>query len=163
MDDFGVRISTDRVHQIAVPPPVRALSTLSDIDYEDAFLVRSGPDQERTAEQWAREVLEGASIAVRAKLLSGWSALGLKLRSSGPSVLGWPVRVNTPEFMLLGADSRIGMPGQLLFKREHDALLFCTFVQHDGPIAHRVWAAVEPAHVRIVRDILEQARRRLCP
>jgi hypothetical protein len=164
MDDFGVGTSRERVRQIAVPPAARALSRLSHIDYEDAFLVRSGPAQEGTAERWARAVLEGASIAVRAKLLSGWSTLGLKLSSgrSGPSVLGWPVRVNTPEVMLLGADSRIGMPGELLFKREHDALLFCTFVQQDGPIARRAWAAVERTHVRIVRDILEQASRRLC-
>lgn len=66
------------VRQVAVPPAARALSTLSRIDYEDAFLVDTGSDRERTAEQWARAILEDAPIIVRRALLSGWSALGLR-------------------------------------------------------------------------------------
>jgi ribosome-binding factor A len=42
----------------------------------------------------------------------------------------------------------------------HDALLFATFVQQDNLIARTVWAATETAHVRVVRQILEQASRR---
>ena len=49
------------------------------------------------------------------------------------------------------------MPGELLFKRERDALLFATFVQHDNPVARAVWAGVEPVHVPIVRRVLEHA------
>jgi hypothetical protein len=52
------------------------------------------------------------------------------------------------------------MPGELLFKRGHDALLFATFVQQDNLIARTVWAETETAHVRVVRQILEQASRR---
>jgi hypothetical protein len=150
------------VRQIAVPPDARALSTLSHIDYEDAFLVETGPPRDRTAEQWARAIIEDAPITVRGRLLSGWSAIGLKLgRGRGRSVLGWEVRSRSPDFVLLGADSRIGMPGQLLFKRERHALLFATFVQHDNPVARAVWAGVEPVHVPAVRHLLEQASRRL--
>jgi hypothetical protein len=92
----------------------------------------------------------------------GWWAIGLKVVDgrSDRSVLGWAVRNSSPEFVLLGADSRIGMPGELLFKRGHDALLFATFVQQDNLIARTVWAATETAHVRVVRQILEQASRR---
>jgi hypothetical protein len=36
------------VRQVALPPAARALSTLSHIDYEDAFLVEIGPAQDRT-------------------------------------------------------------------------------------------------------------------
>jgi hypothetical protein len=68
-EDGGVR-------QVAVPPAARALSTLSRIDYEDAFLVETGPATDRTAEQWARAIVEGAPITVRSTLVSGWSALG---------------------------------------------------------------------------------------
>lgn len=63
--------------------------------------------------------------------------------------------------MLLRADSRIGMPGELLFKPSGKELLFATFVQHNNPLARAIWAAVEPMHVRVVSDILEQAGRRL--
>ncbi len=42
------------VRQVTLPPAARALSTLSHVDYEDAFLVETGPAQDRTGEQWAR-------------------------------------------------------------------------------------------------------------
>jgi hypothetical protein len=157
--------SADRVRQVAVPPAARALSTLSHIDYEDAFLVETGPAEDRTAEQWARAILEDAPFSVRSALLSGWSAIGLKLGGGAfrRSVLGWEVRGSTPDFVLLGADSHIGMPGELLFKRGRHALLFATFVQHDNHVARAVWAAVEPVHVPTVRHVLEQATRRLRP
>jgi hypothetical protein len=149
------------VRQVSVPADARELCTLASIDYVDAFLVDIA--QHVTAEQWARAVLQDAPLAVRSRLVAGWSALGLKLGSgrSGRSLLGWEVRIDTPEFVLLGADSRIGMPGELLFKRQRHAMLFCTFVQHNNNIARAVWTAVEPTHVRTVRDILEHAGRRL--
>jgi hypothetical protein len=150
------------VRQVAVPPAARALSRLSRIGYEDAFLVETGRARDRTAEHWARAILEEAPITARSKLLSGWSALGLKvdLARSERSVLGWEVRDSTPDFVLVGADSRIGMPAELLLEREWHALLFATFVQHDNHIARTVWAGVEPVHVPTVRRLLEQARRR---
>jgi hypothetical protein len=39
------------VRRVAMPPAARTLSTLSQIDYEDAFLVDIGPSQDRTGEQ----------------------------------------------------------------------------------------------------------------
>jgi hypothetical protein len=156
--------SADRVRQLDVPPSLRALSGLSRIDYADTFLVAIGP-AERTAEQCAREILEGAPVTIRTQLLSGWSSIGLKIGKgrSNRSVLGWQVRQVRPDFVLLGADSRIGMPGELLFKRDGDTLLFATFVHHGNVAARAVWAVVERAHVRMVRNILDQASRRLRP
>jgi hypothetical protein len=153
------------IRQVAVPAAARALCTLSHIDYEDAFLIENCAAQERTAEQWARAILEDAPIAVKVKLLLGWSAIGLKpaLSASRRSVLSWEIRENTPDYVLLDRSSVIGMPGELLFKRQRDALLFATFVLHDNPIARAVWAATEPRHVPIVRGLLEQAIRRLRP
>jgi hypothetical protein len=154
-----------RVRQVAVPPAVRALSTLSHVDYADAFLVDVGPTRERTAEQWSRAVMEDAPITVRRTLQSGWTGIGLKLagKPSDRFVLGWEIRRNVPELVLLGADSRIGMSGELLFKREQDTLLFATFVQHDNHAARALWAGVEPVHVPVVRRVLEHASRRCNP
>jgi hypothetical protein len=83
-----------RVHQVAVPPAARTLSTLPHIDHEDAFLVETGPAQDRTGEQWARAILEDAPIIMRRALRWGWFALGLRLGStrSDRFVLGWEVR-----------------------------------------------------------------------
>ncbi len=93
------------------------------------------------------------------------SAIGLKLGAERAKrfVLGWEIRRDTPEFVLLGAESRIGMPAELLLKREEHALLFATLVQQDNQIARAVWAGTEPVHVPIVRRILDQASRRCRP
>jgi hypothetical protein len=150
------------VRQIAVAPDVLALSTLARVDYADAFLVEVGGAREHTAEHCARDVLEGASTSVRQNLKSGWDAIGLKLGGAGAEgcVLGWEIRRSTPDHVLLGAESRIGMPGELLFKRQEETLLFATFVQYDHHLARTVWARVEPVHVRTVRRVLEQAAHR---
>lgn len=136
---------------------------LSRVDYADAFVLQTCPGQDRTPEEWARAVLEGASRTVRTKLLLGWSAIGLKVLDgrSDRSVLGWTVQKSGPAFVLLGADSRIGMPGDLLFKQQPGVLLFATFVQQDNSLARALWAATEPTHVRVVRQILGEASRRL--
>jgi hypothetical protein len=149
------------VRQIAVPPAVRALSTLDRVDYADAFRVELEDVRDRTAEQWARAMLEDAPLAVRGQLLSGWSSLGLKV--GGGSVLGWHVRASTPDVVLLGADSRIGMPGQLLFLRERGALLFATFVRQRNPVARALWARVERVHLATVRRLLERLEQQKTP
>ncbi|HEY7623063.1 MAG TPA: hypothetical protein VH834_25025 [Solirubrobacteraceae bacterium] len=144
--------------QIAVPADARALGTLARIDYADAFLVAVDSAQKRTGEQWARAALEAAPDEMRRTLQRGWAALGLKLGMAprDRSVLGWPIRRSAPEFVLLGTDSRIGMPAQLLFQRRPDALLFATFVQQDNAIARAAWGRVERVHVPIVRRLLER-------
>jgi hypothetical protein len=146
-----------RVRQVPVPPEARARSTLSHIDYEDAFVVETGAADDRTAEQWIRAILEDAPLVVRSQLVSGWSSLGLKLGRAG--VLGWPVRRSTPGIVLLGAGSRIGMPAELLLERRQGSLLFCTFVQQDNAVARALWAGVEPVHVPVVRRVLGHAVR----
>jgi hypothetical protein len=153
---------TALVRQIEVPSSVLALSTLPRIDYCDAFLFDIGSRRDQSAEDLIRDVLEGAPLAVRTQLLSGWSTIGLKVTSgSQGSVLGWNVRCSMPDHVLLGADSRIGMPGELLLKKEDAALLFATFVAQRNLLARAVWAVTEPVHVRVVRDVLGQASQRL--
>jgi hypothetical protein len=151
------------VRQVAAPPATRTLSTLSHVDYEDAFLVETGPAQDRTAEQWARAILEDVPIIMRSALPWAWFALGLQLGSTRSErfVLGWEVRRSTPDFVLLGASSRLGLPAELLFERRQHTLLFATFVQQDNQIARAVWAGVEPGHRQIVRYVLERASRRI--
>jgi hypothetical protein len=153
---------TTEVRQMDLPSSARALSALARVDYCDAFLFDVGSTHDESPEELIREILEGAPLAVRTELLSGWSAIGLKVgNTSEGSVLGWEVRRTVPDHVLLGADSRIGMPGELLLKKEGDALLFATFVAQRNLIARAVWAVTEPVHVRVVRDILDQASRRL--
>jgi hypothetical protein len=157
-----VTISKGDVRQIPVPVIARALCTLTHIDYEGAFLIDNVATEQRTAEQWANAVLADAPFAMKGQLLLGWSAIGLRptISASTRSVLGWKIWASAPDFVLLDRSSLIGMPAQLLFMRERDALLFATFVQQLNPIARAVWAATEQRHVPVVRNLLEHASRR---
>jgi hypothetical protein len=156
--------ATGAVQEIQPRDETRDLSTLGRIDYEDCFLVRTDSAlADRTAEEWARAMVEGASKSMRDSLVRGWRMLGLRNGSTDDPdrVLGWEIRRNEPDVVLLGADSWIGMPGELLYKREPDGLLFATFIGQSNPAAKLVWAPVGGPHRRIVAELLADAAVRL--
>jgi hypothetical protein len=155
----NTRWTREKVQQIAPPMAAHRLSTLARIDYEDAFLIWTAVAAEQTGEEWAAVILEDAPLATRSSLLMGWSSLGLRLhpaRSDG-YVLGWKVLASPPDFVLLGADSPLGLRAQLLCKRERHAILFCTFVEKRNAMARTIWARVEPIHRRVLPRVLGQA------
>jgi hypothetical protein len=145
--------------QVAVPASVKALCGLTRVDYEDAFLIEVAATRERSAEQWVRALLEQTPPALRHSLRSGWLALGLKVAAAGAdrSVLGWELRRSTPDFVVLAADSWIGMPAELVFNRQPQALLLATLVEHQNPAVRAMWAGVEPVHRQVVPRILRRA------
>lgn len=107
----GFPPSNGTVRQVSVPSSARALSTLSHNCYADAFLLDTGPTHDRTGEQWARAILEGAPAPTRAAAISAWSALGLRLGStrSDQLVLGWELRRSAADFALVAASSPVGL------------------------------------------------------
>jgi hypothetical protein len=144
---------------VSLPADARALSTLPRIDYADAFRVTANASH--SAEHWARAVLQDAPPSVRRRLLAGWTGIGLKLQPwSSTRVLGWRVRRNEPDFVLLSADSWLGFRGELLFRSQPHGLLFATFVQQTNPITRAMWAAITPRHQATVRSLLTHAARR---
>ena len=154
------RPTTPTVSQISLPEDARMHSTLSRIDYEDAFAVTAGVQY--TPEQWVRVVLQDAPASVRRQLWLGWTAIGLKLGPpwSSDRVLGWPVKHRDSAFVLLAADSWIGLRGQLLFRSEPAGLMFATFVQQTNVASRALWAAITPRHQHVVRSLLTHAAGR---
>jgi hypothetical protein len=152
-------VTPGTVRQVMLPSAARALSMLSHIDYEDAFLVETCPAQHSSGEQWARVMLEDAPMSTRNALTKGWSALGLQLGSPELDrfVIGWEVRRSTPDVALLGADGLRGLSGELLFTCEQHTLLFATFVQLENRAARVLWAGIADRHRRVVRNLLTQA------
>jgi len=150
-----------RVRPVAVPPAARTLSTLPHIDDEDAFLVETGPAQDRTGEQWARAILEDAPIIMRRALRWGWFALGLRLGStrSDRFVLGWQVRAAPRTSRSLVPAPASGCRPNC--KRQQQAPVFATFVQQENHNARAVWAGVAPVRRLVVRYLLERASRRI--
>jgi hypothetical protein len=155
-------VTAARIRQVDPPLDVQAISTLPVVDYADTFTVTGGPG-ECTPEQWARAMLSSAPRPVRFKLVAGWTLLGLRLgiRPPGQRILGWRVRQRTPDHLLLGAGSRLGLPAELLFRREPDGLLFATFVRQRSRLARALWPRVVPGHQRTVAALLAHGARRL--
>ncbi len=145
-----------RAKKIPLPHTARALCSLPRIDYEDCFIVETDRVCDLSAEEWARRILEGAPANFRISAPGAWFALGLKhgLPWSSETILGWRVVRSGPDFTLLGAESRTGMPAELLVKRERGAVLFATLIQHESPFMRRVWRLVERPHQRIVPRLL---------
>lgn len=150
-----------RVREVSLPADMRALAALERIDYTDAFVVEGVPA--RTAEQWARAVLEDTPPpGKRARLVLGWTALGLRLGSpwSERTVLGWTIVQRSPDLVVLAAGSRFGLAGTLLFRREPHGLLYATLAQQDNRVARAVWARIAPDHRHVVGSLLTDAARR---
>jgi hypothetical protein len=151
------------VRDVALPRSARELTTLVRVDYTDAFLLSTPRSEDRNGEQWARAMLEDAPDATRRGLRRGWSALGVRLGSTEDRrrVLGWTVRHSSPDHALLAADSLIGMEAEVLFKREHGAVLVSTIVKLNNPFARALWAVFSPQHRKVVRHLLKQTGRRV--
>ena len=150
------------VTEIELPPDARELVALPRLDHVDAWRVDVGAVGRRTAEEWARAFFENAPASTRQALRRGWRMLGLRLGPTGSDrhVLGWEVRQRTPDVLVLSGRAWYGLRGELLFRREHDALLFSTCVQQASPVARAVWAAIVRRHLRAVRHVLERGARR---
>lgn len=143
------------VQQVSTPPDARDLSSLR-ADYEDCFVMEVGPDRNRTAEEWARAMLEDASPGIRRRLRRGWRLLGLRLGSpaAGDRVLGWEIRRNEPDVVLLGGESLLGFGAELLFRRQGDSLMFATFVEQRTVASRAVWVWLAPIHRNAVQGLL---------
>ena len=107
-------------------------------------------------------MLNDAPLSVRSRLVVGWLALGLNLRGpwAADQVLGWKMQHSDPEFVLLSADSWLGLRGQLLFRREPRGVLFATLIQQNNPVVRSLWVAITAKHQQVVQSLLVHAARR---
>jgi hypothetical protein len=151
------------VRAVGVPADVLALSTLPRIDYRDGFRLDLPGGPELSGEEWAREMLEGASSDTRRSLRRGWPLLGLKMAPDGAAgaILGWRLRHSADDYALLGVDSRIGMPAELLLLPEPRGLFFATFIQMRNPFVRTLWAPIGPPHRRVVPALMRHAALRV--
>ncbi|MFW0152888.1 hypothetical protein ACNUDN_24180 [Mycobacterium sp. smrl_JER01] len=116
---------------------------------------------------------------MRVRLHLGWTALGITLhrgavsiaphrgavsiaphRGAVDTIAGWPVSDSGVDYVRLQSDSRIGLTGELLTRVGDHDVTFATLVQLANPVARRVWASVLPAHLNIVRTLMQGAADR---
>jgi hypothetical protein len=151
------------VREVEVSAGALGLSTLPWVDYRDGFRLDLPGGPELSGEEWAREMLEGAAPETRRSLRRGWPLIGLKMAPRGAegAILGWRLRHSGPDYALLGAESRIGMPAELLFRPEPGGFFFATFIQQRNPFVHMLWAPIGPPHRRIVPALMRKAAGRV--
>ncbi|QKG19566.1 DUF2867 domain-containing protein [Actinomadura verrucosospora] len=132
-----------------------------DGDYGDAFTVRVGRGDGRSAEAWMREVFERAPAPVRAFLLVGWRAvLGLRLgpRPSPDHVLGWTIAEREDGAVRLRLESAL-MTARLTLRLDGGAAHWATSVSYRRGSGRVLWAVVAPIHRLMVPYLLKRAAR----
>lgn len=125
--------------------------------YTDSFQV--GIRGERSAEQWARTVFEGAPAPLRWFLRTGWRwVLGLRLGPVGSPehVQGWRIDAVTDDAITLAVASPL-LSARLETRVAPGTLHVATEVTYLRPAARFLWVAVVPVHVAIIRHLLHHA------
>ncbi|MGI8679422.1 MAG: DUF2867 domain-containing protein [Jatrophihabitans sp.] len=132
---------------------------LAPAGYTDLRVESAPGAADRSAIDWARAILEGAPAALRAGLTPGWAALrlGLASRHAPDHVLGWPVVVDTPAEVVLGAHSKLGLDARLSIRIDDDTVQFATAIRFLSRGGRTVWTGVAPLHRLIVGQLLRHA------
>jgi hypothetical protein len=124
-------------------------------DYEDAFTARAPVSSKDSPEDWARRVLEGASLPMRLFLRMGWRVLGFRLHRVD-AVLGWPVVSKSADWVVLQQTSWL-FGVALLMRAADGELTWATRVSFRSPLARPVWWIVGAIHRRYAPRALQRA------
>jgi hypothetical protein len=142
-------------HQI--PEPVRALSSLPDIDYADQFTLTT--DVDATPEQWARAMF--GDVPNVAELLIWRGLLGLRLsRGRSPTtVAGWQISDRGDDWIRLEAASWF-LTANFLVQTADGRVSLGTFLHHHRRLGQRVWPPLSAIHRRLIPGLLRDAAAR---
>jgi hypothetical protein len=154
------RMAGERAHQIPVPASILDADTLDDPSYVCAFAIRSPPHNARTAEQWLRNMFEGAPRSWRAFILSGWiGALRLRLgpRPSPDHVTGWQILSNEPTSIVIAVEGPMLSAHQVVQIKEAE-VIHVTIVHFARPVARPIWAVAAPIHIRTIPRLMNRVR-----
>jgi hypothetical protein len=140
-----------------VPDAVRALSTLAEPDYIDLFTVATPLATDKSAEEWARAVLEQTPLARQnARVL--WQLMGLRLGppQSPDHVQGWKIAARGDDWLRLETASWY-LTAQAVCLVEDGQVSISLSLRYDRSVAAPVWALVSGPHQRAVPVMLRQA------
>jgi len=142
---------------IDVPNRVGELAGLDRVDYDEAFSVETA--WAGSPEQWARHCMAGAPRWMRAVMVHGWRSLGIHLAPipSDDAVLGWPILRSSPDHVVLGIDSAIGLTARIVVWVEPERVVHSMLVRFENPAARAAWAGIAPPHRVFVRRLLDVA------
>jgi hypothetical protein len=128
-----------------VPESIRRLADLADADYADTFTVQTDRAAEKSAEQWARALLEESALGRKAPIL--WTLLGLRLgpRPSVDHVQGWKIAERGEGWIRVETSSWC-LTTHAVMRSDDGKVSLALFVRFDKPAAAAIWAPVAPLH-----------------
>lgn len=138
---------------------VTEINTLSDYDDASAFEVARPTKDGRSAEEWARDIFEGAPPLLRALVLFGWryvSWFRLGPRPSPDHVLGWKIESTTHDTILLEVRSPL-FTAQKVVRMDTTQVVTTTWVRYERFGARAVWSVLAPIHCRMEPRLLSHA------
>jgi len=141
-----------------VPESVRALSSLSHIDYADQFTIDT--DADATPEQWARAMF--GDVPDVGELLIWRGILGLRLsRGRSPdTVAGWRIGGRGDGWIRLDAASWF-LTGNLLVGTIDGRVSLWTLLHYARPPGHVLWPPLSAVHRRLAPGLLREAATRV--
>ena len=143
-----------------VPDAIVDLSSLDRVDYVDACTAATGDAPRRSAEEWARVVLEQTTFGRRAPLL--WTALGLRLgpRPSPAHVQGWRIVARGDGWVRAETSSWFAT-AQAVCRVDDTQVSVALFLRYDRPlVAAAIWLPVGMLHRRGLPVMVAEAVRR---
>jgi hypothetical protein len=153
---------TDAVGRVRVTPPTTGSTTaLQEHDFACAYEVVVAPGDNRSSEQWARAVWEGAPAPLRWFMLAGWRlVLGLRLgpRHSPDHILGWRIVDRGPDGTACQLRSGF-LHAHNVFCKADGTFVWSTFVTYERPIGRVIWPPASLLHRLLVRIALRRAAR----
>jgi hypothetical protein len=124
-----------------------------------AYKVAIAPGDERPAEQWARDIWEGAPTPLRWFMIVGWRYV-LRLRvgplTSPDHILGWRIAERGADEIVCRLESGF-LSADNVFQRGDDTFVWSTFVGYERRGARIIWLPVSLIHRLLVRISLRRA------
>ncbi|GAA1085603.1 hypothetical protein [Nocardiopsis composta] len=144
-----------------VPEEIRALSTVTDPDYADFFVLMAGGAAHGTPEEWTRAAFEETFASPGARFLLG-RVLGLSLQPPGAPgcVGGWRIAGRGDGWLRIEAEGR-SMSVHIVVRTEEDRVSAATIIGYRRWWAARVWPPLSARHRGFMPGLLRKAHARL--
>ncbi|MFJ5834679.1 DUF2867 domain-containing protein [Streptomyces sp. NPDC093089] len=139
-----------------IPESIRALSSLSHIDYADAFTLQTGEDASITPEQWARAMFGDVATAAEQLIWRGLLGLRLSRGRSHETVAGWQIAERGEDWIRLESASWF-LTGNLLVQATQGRVTLGTFLRYDRRLGRAVWPPLSAIHRRLTPGLLRDA------
>jgi hypothetical protein len=143
---------------MTVPEPIRALSSLSSIDYADEFTLVTG--LRATPEQWARAMFGDEPSAGEWFIWRGLLHLRLSRGRSPDTVAGWRIGDRGADWIRLEVASWF-LAGNLVVHTAPGRVSLATFLHYARPVGGVWWPPLSAVHRRLVPGLLRDAATRV--